>query len=74
METTIRINTDNLTSEIIESIKAMFPHKTVDIIIQNADETEYILSNPPNAQELKGRIEEYNTNKNTISIKADELI
>ncbi len=46
METTIRINTDELTQEVIEGIKKMFPHKTVDITIQSADATEYILTNP----------------------------
>lgn len=74
METTIRINTDNLTSEIIEGIKKMFPHKTVEITIQPADETEYILSNPAYASELAERIQEYNKKKETIQIKADELI
>lgn len=74
METTIRINTDNLTSDIIEGIKKMFPHKTVEITIQPADETEYILSNSDYAEELLRRIEEYNTKKQTIIVKAEELI
>ncbi len=74
METTIRINTDNLSADIIDSIKRMFPHKNVEITIQPADETEYILSDPEYAQELMERIEEYNTKQRIISIKADELI
>jgi len=74
METTIRINTDNLTAEIIEGIKKMFPHKTIEITIQPADETEYILSDTTYASELAERIEEYNREKETITIKADELI
>ncbi len=74
METTIRINTDNLTAEIIDSIKKMFPHKNVEITIQPADETEYILQSEPYANELMERIEEYNAKKQTISVKADELI
>lgn len=74
METTIRINTDNLTSNIIEGIKKMFPHKIVEIIIQPAEETEYILSNLDYASELAERIEEYNRKKEAITIKADELI
>lgn len=74
METTIRINTDQLTVDIIESIKKMFPHKMVDITIQTADETEYILSNPAYARELEDRIAEYEKRKETISLKADELI
>lgn len=74
METTIRINTDQLSSEIIDGIKKMFPHKTVDITIQAADETEYILSNPAYARELEDRIAEYDKKKETISLKADELL
>ena len=71
METTIRINTDQLTTDVLESIKKMFPHKVVDITIQLADETEYILSNPAYARELKERIAEYDKRKETIVFKPD---
>ncbi len=74
METTIRINTDNLSADIIDGIKKLFPHKTVDITIQHADDTEYILSDPEYSQDLMERIEEYNSKQKTISIKADELL
>ena len=74
METTIRINTDNLTTEIIDGIKKLFPHKTVDITIQPADETEYILSDPGYANDLLERIENYNNKKQAITVKAEELI
>lgn len=74
METSIRINTDNLSSEIIEGIKTMFPHKNIEITIQPADETEYILNDPDYSQELSERIEEYNSKKQTIIVKAKDLI
>lgn len=74
METTIRINTDMLDDKILDGIKKMFPHKMVDIIVQPSDATDYILSSPAYAQELQERIEEYETKKQTILIKADELI
>ena len=74
METTIRINTDMLTADIVEGIKRMFPHITVDIIIQPADDTDYILSNPAFAQELQDRITEYQTKKQVIALKTDELL
>lgn len=51
----------------------MFPHEMVNIAIQSADETEYILSNPVYARELEDRIAEYDKKKETISLKADEL-
>jgi hypothetical protein len=63
METTIRINTDNLSADIIDGIKKMFPHKTVEITIQQADETEYILSDPEYTRIL------WNELKNTIQSK-----
>ena len=74
METTIRINTDMLTQEVVDGIKKMFPHKTVDITIQPADDTEYILSNPAYARELTERINEYNAKKEVISVKAGDLL
>lgn len=63
-----------LTIDIVDGIKKMFPHKIVEIIIQPADDTEYILSNPAYAHELQERITEYQTKKNIISVKPDELL
>ncbi|MBY0432641.1 MAG: hypothetical protein K2U26_00875 [Cyclobacteriaceae bacterium] len=74
METTIRINTDKLTPDIVEGIKKMFPHKTVDITIQSADDTEFILSNPSFAKELEQRMQDYQKKKETIALKAEELL
>lgn len=67
METTIRINTDQLSLEVLDGIKKMFPHTVVNITIQPADETEYILGNPAYANELQERIAEYQSRKQVIS-------
>ena len=74
METTIKINTDAITPEFIDGIKKLFPHKMVEITIQPADETEYILSNPAFAKVLQDRITKYEEKKQVISLKADELL
>ncbi len=74
METTIRIHIDDLNANIIDGIKKMFAKKTVEITIQAADTTEYILDNPAYTQELLERIEEYNKKQKVISLKAEELI
>ncbi len=74
METTIRINTDLLTNNIIEGIKKMFPHQVVEITVQHADATEYILENEAYANELRERIEEYKTKQEGINLNPDELI
>lgn len=74
METTIRINTDLLNNDLLDGIKKLFPHTLVEITIQTADETKYILSNPTYANELNERINDYNTKKSTIDLKAQDLI
>jgi len=74
METTIKINTDSINIEFIEGIQKLFPHKTVEITIQPADETDYILSNPVFTQVLQDRITEYEAKKQVISLKADEIL
>jgi len=74
MEATIRINTDMLGTDFLNGIKEMFPHKTVEITIQSADATDYILSNPAYAQELQERIAEYDKKQETIKLKANELL
>lgn len=74
METTIRINTDKLNTNIIDAIKRMFPHTTVDIIVQPADETDFILSNSAYAKELEERIAAYDQKKSAIQVKLNELL
>jgi hypothetical protein len=74
MVTTIKINTDLISTDFIEGIKKLFPHKIVEITIQSADETDYIMSNPAYARELQERIEKYETKKEVISLKSDELL
>jgi hypothetical protein len=74
METTIRIHTDDLTTDIVEGIKRMFPHKTIQITIQPSDETDYILQNPAFTRELEERIEAYELKKQVVSVNAEELV
>jgi len=74
METTIKINTDSIPPDFIEGIKKLFPHKVVEISIQPADTTDYILSNPEYTRILQDRIEKYKAKKQVITLKADELI
>src|SRR5665647_1318518 len=73
MEKTIKINTDSITPEFIERIKKLFPHKTVEITIQPADETDYILSNPVFTQVLQDRIAAYEAKNELITVKMSEV-
>lgn len=90
METTIKINTDLLNSDIIEGIKRLFPHKKVQITIEEEyiedeegvvgledeeDATQFILNRPAFAAELLRRIESYEKdNKELITVKVEDLV
>ena len=74
METTIIINTDSITPEFIEGIKKFFPHKTVEITIQPADETDNILCNPVFTKVLEDRIAQYDQKKEVITLKSTDLL
>jgi hypothetical protein len=74
MDTTIRINTDMLIIDILDGIKKMFPHKTLEITILPSDETDYINSNPAYAAELQDRIANYEAKKEVIKVKASDLL
>lgn len=54
MTTTYRLNVNELSAEIINSIKAAFKDKEVEITVTEAmDETEYLLSSPANRRSLE---------------------
>jgi hypothetical protein len=72
METTIKINIDSITPEFIEGIKKFFPQKIVEITIQPADETDYILSNPVFTQVLQDRIAAYVAKNELITVKMSD--
>ena len=52
MSSEFRLNTDDLTPELIDRIKILFPHKDVEILIYEKDETDYLLSNEVNKKHL----------------------
>lgn len=62
MKTTIIINTDSITHEFIEGMKALFPHQTVEITIQSTDIGDYKTS-LDYGKELGEKVEAYNKNK-----------
>lgn len=89
METRIRINTDALDMNILEGIQKMFPHKTVEITVQEdyafeegpfdakegeEDATEFILNRPAYAAELLRRIKNYEENPDDlINVSPEDL-
>jgi len=58
MVTTYRLNTKELESRFIDSIKTAYPDQFVEIQVREQDETEYLLDTPANRQRMERIIEE----------------
>ena len=74
MEATIRINADELDNSFVEHIKKMFPHHELQISVQPMDETDYILSQPAFAAELRERIKSIESGEPLIQVLPNDLL
>ena len=59
MITTYRLHVNELTEDLIKSIKSAFKDKTVEITVSDAlDETEYLLASEANRKSLEKSIQQ----------------
>ena len=40
MQTVYKLNADELNNEFLESIKTLFPHKTIEVVIHEIDDVD----------------------------------
>lgn len=66
MQTIYQINADELDEDVLESIKAQFKHKEIEIVVFERDETAYLLRSPANREYLLRAIQDVEENRNII--------
>lgn len=66
MQTIYQVNADELDQNLLESIKALFKHKEIEIVVFERDETEYLLRSPANREYLLRAVQDVEENRNVI--------
>jgi len=66
MQTIYQINADELDQKILESIKALFKDKEIEIVVSERDETAYLLRSPANRKSLLSAVRDVEENRNII--------
>ena len=73
MSSTININTDDLTPDFIDRIKKLFPHKEVEILIYEQDDTDYLLSSEANKKHLLDAVKRVENKEGLIDMDPNNL-
>lgn len=73
MQTVYRLNASELDTHFLESLKTLFANKEIEIIINELDETTYLLSNEANRKRLLEAVEAVKYNENLIEIDPEQL-
>ena len=66
MFTIYRLNADELDTGFLESLKAAFPHKEIEIAVAEADETDYLLRSPANRDSLLRAVADVEAGRNVV--------
>ena len=66
METVYQLNTSELGSAFINSLKNAYPDQNIKITVREQDETEYLLSSPANREHLLKAIKDVEEGKNIL--------
>lgn len=66
METTYRLNADELDNRFIESLKSVFKNKEIEITVTEVDDTEYLFRSKANKEHLLNAIDDIENNRNIV--------
>jgi len=66
MRTTYRLNINELDGGFIDSLKAIFKNKEIEITVHDINETEYLMNSGANKKRLMEAMENVGKGKNLI--------
>ena len=73
MNTTYRMNANELDEKFIQSLKALFKDKDIEIMVSEVDGTAYLLRSEANKERLLKAIENVEKGENLVEVKIGDL-
>ncbi len=69
MYTVYHLEADDLNSDFLEALKMLFKGKSLEIVVSEFDETDYLLRSEKNKDRLLRSIAHVNSNVNLIEVE-----
>jgi len=73
MQISYRLNANELDSSFLESLKAAFQNKEIEIVVYESDETTFLLKNPVNRKRLLTAVENIQNRSNLVELNWDSI-
>jgi antitoxin YefM len=73
MQISYRLNANELDNNFLESLKAAFQNKEIEIVVYESDETTFLLQNPANRKRLLTAVENIQNRNNLVELNWDSL-
>ena len=73
MQTSYRLNARDLDHHFLESLKALFQDKEIEIVVYDVDETAYLSRSEANQRRMLESIKNVENGTNLITVSLEEL-
>jgi antitoxin YefM len=73
MQIGYRLNVNELDSHFLESLRAAFEGKDIEIVVYEVDETSFLLENPANRKRLLHAVENIQNRSNLVEVNFDDI-
>lgn len=73
MQISYRLNANELDSSFLESLKAAFQNKEIEIVVYESDETTFLLQNPASRKRLLTAVENIQNRSNLVELNWDNI-
>ena len=73
MQTSYRLNAKDLDRHFLDSVKALFQDKEIEILVYEVDETAYLSQSKVNQQRILNAIKNVENGENLVEVSLEEL-